>query len=109
MSLTLHVPGSVDGWLRRRDTRWKLAAFLPACLAVALLKDPGVIALAALGALALALLAQVQPGWLVSRALSIAGMILVFFGWLVFVPRPDDVATWSVGPLAVSPRAVAAL
>src|SRR4051812_44491523 len=39
MSMAFDVPGSVGGWMRRLDGRWKLVAIVASCFMVAALHD----------------------------------------------------------------------
>jgi cobalt/nickel transport system permease protein len=103
MTLALHAPGSVDGWLRHRDPRWKLIAVGAGGIAVASLDRLGPIAVADLLVLILALSTALAPGPLLRRFAPIVGILLVFFGFAVFWPRPDESA-WIVGPLRLSPH-----
>src|SRR4051794_33047515 len=108
MTLALHVPGAVGGWLGRLDARWKLAAFAAACLAAAALHELWAVALALAAALALALTAPVRPGWLLRRLAPVTGLLLIFFAGPVFLPRSAE-EPWVWGPLALSPRALVGL
>jgi cobalt/nickel transport system permease protein len=101
MTLALHAPGSVDGWLRHRDPRWKLTAVGAGGIAVACLDRLGPIAVADLLVLILALSTALAPGPLLRRFAPVVGILLVFFGFAVFWPRPGESA-WIVGPLRLS-------
>jgi cobalt/nickel transport system permease protein len=103
MALALHAPGTVDGWLRHRDPRWKLAAVVIGGAFVAALERLGPISVADLVVLLLALSAGLAPRMLLGRFTPLVGMLLLFFGIAVFWPRPDETA-WIVGPLRISPH-----
>jgi cobalt/nickel transport system permease protein len=102
MTLALHPPGTVDGWLGRRDPRWKLAAVGVGIGVVASLHRLGPIAVADLLVLALALSAMLGPGPLLRRFAPLVGVLVLVFGCAVFWPRPEE-STWPVGPLRLSP------
>jgi cobalt/nickel transport system permease protein len=103
MTLALHAPGTVDGWLRHRDPRWKLTAALAGCSAIACLDRLGPIAVADLLVFLLVLSNALAPGPLLRRFAPLVGMLLVFFGFALFWPRPDETA-WLIGPLRLSPH-----
>jgi cobalt/nickel transport system permease protein len=106
MTLALHPPGSVDGWLGLRDPRWKLAAVGIGIVAVACLHRLGPIAVADLLVLVLALSAALAPGMLLRRFAPLVGILVLFFGCAAFWPRPEE-PTWPVGPLRLSPTGTA--
>ena len=102
MTLALHPPGTVDGWLGLRDPRWKLAAVGIGVVVVSCLHRLGPIAVADLLVLVLALSAALAPGPLVRRFAPLVGFLVLFFGFAVFWPRQDESA-WLLGPLRLSP------
>src|SRR5262245_45417148 len=104
MTLALHVPGAIDSWLRHIDARWKLATFVLVCLAVALPHDLRALHLALGAALTVSLAARVRAGWLFGRLVPIALMLLAFFIWPLFFPRPGE-EPGRLGPIVYSPRA----
>jgi cobalt/nickel transport system permease protein len=103
MTLAIHAPGTVDGWLRHRDPRWKLAAVGLGCLGVAPLHRLGPIAVADLLAILLALSTAIGPRPLVRRFAPLVGLLLLVFGLAIFSSRPDETA-WNIGPIRLSPH-----
>jgi cobalt/nickel transport system permease protein len=93
MTLAFHAPGSVDGWLRRLDARWKIAAFTVAIVGAACASQMGGAFVVAAFALALARAGGVSGGRLFMRVASVAGLLVLFFIWDVFRPRPGEM-TW---------------
>lgn len=104
MSLALHVPGSADGWLRHIDARWKIAGVFALVVGIACLSDWPATFVAAGLAIILARSAGIGLGRLTLRLAPIVGMLLLFFGWAVFRPRPDD-HPWTLFGLPISPAA----
>jgi cobalt/nickel transport system permease protein len=102
MTLPLAEPGLVDGWLRRLDARWKLAAVTLAGILIVVLHEPLPILSAVAAALALDGSTGLGPRALARRIAPVAGMLLLLFGWTIFFPRPEEEA-WRLGPLTLSP------
>lgn len=87
MSLNPEHLAPRDSPLARRDTRWRLAAFGLAVIAVALLRQPGPAAVALGLALCLAWLGRVPGHWYRAR---IGIMLLALVPFLVVVPFTVD-------------------
>src|SRR5262245_11030469 len=87
MSLTPEHLASRDSPLARRDARWRLAGFVLALVAVAILRGPGPTA-AGLGfALVLAAVGRVPGSW---YRIRIGILLLAIVPFLVVVPFTVD-------------------
>src|SRR5438128_6770482 len=95
-----HLPNPASP-LCHWDARWKLAALILAALVVALLQTVVAALLALVGAVGLALLAQLPLRWFCARLGSLALALLVFVGLLPFW-APQDGPGWDFGPLHAS-------
>jgi len=93
MTLAFHVPGSTDGWLRRLDARWKIAAFMVAIAGASCATGLDSVFLAAAAAIALARCGCVSSRRLYARIVPIVSLLIVFFGWAVFRPRPGEITS----------------
>ena len=106
MTLAFHLPGSLDSWLRRRDARWKLATFVPACVLIGFLQSPTTAALGFAATLVFALLAKDRLRRLTRTLLPVSLYFLVFFAATLFFVDPGETPwTWSV--FRLSPKAIA--
>ena|SRR5438094_2175847 len=101
MTLTVEPLPNPASPLCQWDPRWKLAAFLLAALAVALLQTVVAALLALVGAVALAILARLPRRWFLARLGSLALALLVFVCLLPFWARAEGPG-WDLGPLHVS-------
>lgn len=108
MSLTFAAPGGTDGWLRRRDARGKLVAFVGTALGALALRDPGPAGLALALALGLALSAGVCVRALALRLGPLAGFFLLFFVWMIFSPEPGETPIEPLGLSTTGCRRLAA-
>jgi cobalt/nickel transport system permease protein len=102
MTLAFDLPGSPPSPLSRLDPRWKLAALVPAAGVAAALQTLAPAALAVAGAWLLLGLARLPLRWYLARLGLVALFLVLFVGFLPFVPRPGE-APWEVGPLSVYP------
>jgi len=83
MTLALEPLPTPNSPLSRLDPRWKLAAFLPALLAIAFLRGLAPTLAALAGTLLLACLGQLPPRWYLARL----GWLLLFLSpFLLFLP-----------------------
>jgi cobalt/nickel transport system permease protein len=90
-----------DSRLRRLDPRWKLAAFLLAICAVALLRTvPGAV-VGFGGALALAGLARLPGRWFAARLGAVAALLILFGALPPFLIR-DEASSRALGPVTMS-------
>jgi cobalt/nickel transport system permease protein len=101
MTLSFAALPCPDSPLRRLDPRWKLAALLPAAVAVAALRTWPAAVAALAGALLLAVLGRLPPRWYLQRLGAVAVFLLVFAGSLPFLLTGPG-RTWDWGPLHVS-------
>lgn len=92
MTLAFHVPGAADGWIRRLDSRWKIAT-IAILVAGVLSVSQATLGLGILVAVVvIAISGGVAPGALFRRIAPVAGMILVFFSpTLLTTPANNDV------------------
>jgi cobalt/nickel transport system permease protein len=101
MTLAFDYLPCPDSPLRRLDPRWKLAALVPAAVAVAVLRSLPAAAAALGGSLALAALGRLPPRWLLTRLGAVALFLALFT-----LPLPlllhDGGPAWEVGPLRCS-------
>ena len=104
--MAFHVPGSLDSWLRKRDARWKLATFVPACVLIGFLQTFPAAAIACAASLAFALVAMVRPRRLTRTLLPVSLYFLVFFAASLFIDDPNE-TPWTWGFVRVSPKATA--
>lgn len=102
MTLAFDVPGSADGWLRRLDARWKLAAIGVAVVALATLATPAPALAAAALAFAVVVSGGTPPRAIARRVLPVLLMIALFFAWGIFLPRPSE-TSWLVLGFEISP------
>jgi cobalt/nickel transport system permease protein len=84
------------------DPRWKLAALAPAVLIAAALQHVGPALLAVLGAWLLLAAARLPLRWYLGRLALTALLLVLFVGFLPFIPREHEVP-WTAGPLRISP------
>lgn len=92
MTLALDVPPFIDSPLHRLDPRWKLAAWMPTCLAIALIRSwAPALAAFALTAL-LVLLSRLPSAWIVRRLGPLLLLLLLLFGWLPWIVLPGEPA-----------------
>lgn len=105
MTLALEHFPSPDSVLRRRDPRWKLAALVPAAVAVACLRTLPPAALALAFALLLAVIARLPRRWLLVRLGTVALFLSVFVVALPFLLAGEP--AWDLGPVSFSLRGLA--
>jgi cobalt/nickel transport system permease protein len=101
MTVPLAIPSCSHSLLGRLDPRWKLAVLVAAAWIIALLQTLSASAVALAGTLALAALAQLPPGWFLTRLGGLALFLIAFTVWLPFLVR-DHGPTWQLGPVTVS-------
>jgi cobalt/nickel transport system permease protein len=107
MTLSFAALPCPDSPLRRLDPRWKLAALVPAAVAVAALRTWPAALAALAGALLLAALGRLPPRWYLGRIAAVAVFLLLFAASLPFLlSGPGRV--WECGPLRVSEYGLAA-
>lgn len=101
MTLLFDLPATHESWLSRADPRWKLAAFVPAAILIALLRTWPPALAALLAALLLAAIAGLPRLWLARRLAWTALFLALFLIWLLFLPDPNG-QHYEFGRLAVS-------
>src|SRR5262245_31421286 len=101
MTLKGHYLSGTGSWLAKLDPRWKLAALLPAALAIAFLRHWPTAGAALLGSLFLAGLARLPLRWYLAR---LAAALIVLAPLAILLPflHTDGGERWEIGPLRLS-------
>src|SRR5947208_10323078 len=95
-----HFSGT-GSWLDKLDPRWKLAALVPAALAIAFLRHWPTAGAALLGSLFLAALARLPLRWYLAR---VGAALIVIAPLAILLPflHTDGGERWKIGPLTLS-------
>lgn len=103
MTLPAVFPLQLDAPLARIDPRWKLAALVPAAIAVSVLRTPGPAAVALAGSWLLLGMARLPLRWYLGRLATIVVFLGFFLLLLPLSDHGDDGERWQWGPLSISP------
>jgi len=102
MTAVIDLPDTPPSPISRLDSRWKLAALLPAAFLIPLLQTLPPALIAGVGAIVLCAAARFPLRWLLGRLVGVAFFFSFFLAWLPFIPSRGETAC-HLGWIAVYP------